>query len=179
MCATSFTPLSLSSLVLAMACCVSPERTSASYDPVSAVQVTRIEYRHSRYRLDADTSYIVTEGRVERARRDASGAESPATYCAELAPEEAGSMDRFAKQIVRARWRHPKSFSQLEGTGYSFHAPIEKLAIDYIWHGEEETLTVTFSTAQPPLGTKRFSVPEVFLIQRLLTQIGNHRYHEC
>ena len=105
--------------------------------------------------------------------------EEHSEFCAEILPGEAKTLKRTVNHLIESRWRNTKSFDQLEGSGGCSHGSIAKLSISYERADTMETIDVLYSADDDRCGTTRYSVPEVFVLHKLMTKLPAARYGDC
>jgi len=154
---------------------------ASSYDPALDVELESIEYSIShfgRIATGVEKQYLVL-GSSLILKTYTNDEVTVTKYCTELDSSELELLEANTREIIRSKWRSPKDFRQFEGARYSHHGQVDRIAVTYEWEGIRESMSVIFSTEESESGTKVYSVPEVYVIAKQLSEIRNHRFGDC
>jgi len=171
--------LSTSVLLLVL---MGAEAQDSHYEPANEVDVLSVKYSwEAGHRNLRSRSYLV-EGDALRIERHEIGFMEPGgdyEGCVQLTKEEGNSIEKLARQIIRARWYDIKRYEDLQGAIEEYYNRSESVEIEYAWNDKTEKVNARFSTLPAPYGTVTYKTPELLVIQKLLVQIQSSRYRRC
>ena len=167
-------------LALALSCLVASADASEGRrnDPAASIVPTRISYSvREGHRSVKEVTYELVGEQLTITRFALNSKHSNGDMrvsCFKIADHERASLHELARVVIRERWLKLKSFDQMDGAQVGRYGPSEVLSIEYPWNGATERIQVSFVTVSDDFGTratKRFSVPEVLVIQRRLGEL--------